>query len=182
MMTSRQLEIGWARSQLEAMADGSLRGRDLERMRRVLAQDPQLREDLARASAMLAALRARRPARPPRGLLGKLLFPARVAERSAPTHGSRPLRGAWRVAIAGVCATALVAILVSAVVDRGPAPEEEAAVRDFVIAMSYLQRTAETAQRHVGEKVGGGLAAAIEISRESVTARTDGERDERDGG
>jgi hypothetical protein len=49
-----------------------------------------------------------------------------------------------------------------------PSPDDlarEAAVKDFVIAVAYLQKSAVVAQNEVNEAVGSGVLSALEVSR-----------------
>jgi hypothetical protein len=72
-MNDKDLNSSWAWSQIEAMADGSLRGRERQRMRRHMEADPRLRRAVEDAREMRAALRGLPRARAPHGLLRKLM-------------------------------------------------------------------------------------------------------------
>ena len=62
-MTQRDLSEEWARTQLEAWADGSLTGESRARMAAAIAADPRLAAAAERAVAVHRALRASPPAR-----------------------------------------------------------------------------------------------------------------------
>ncbi|HEX5421524.1 MAG TPA: hypothetical protein VFY39_16145, partial [Gammaproteobacteria bacterium] len=59
-MNDTDLDSSWAWSQAEAMADGSLGGRERRRMRRHMQADPELRQAVNAARAVSIALRGAR--------------------------------------------------------------------------------------------------------------------------
>ena len=112
---------------------------------------------------------------PPPGLLRQLL--------SIPGRSPRAATGwrdsGWRLVAAPVAIAAVAAV--TFVLMRGPqAPEpdseirmtqedQEEAVRDFAIAMAYLQKTTEIAGRHAGTEISNGMLDALTLSRETLS-------------
>ena len=164
-MTDRDLSEEWARSQLEAWADGSLPGESRERMAAALAADPKLRAAAERAVAVQRALRASSPARMPAGLRGRLL--------AIPAGSSN----VWRLALP---VTASVAAAFVAVVWLWPAapPQEDprvaAVAQDLELAMRYLQQSARITENEVTNALGSGLRDAVDATRAAVGQETDG--------
>jgi len=158
MSTSKDARAEWAWTQIEAMADESLTADERARMEAALATDPALRAAVDRARRLNAELRRLPRPRPPRGLFGRLLaVPGR--SESAWSMLAAPL-GAAAVA-------ALAALLVASVRQAPPGPEAEA-MREFVLAMTYLQRSAVVTRDEVGGQVGQSLASVLLASRESL--------------
>lgn len=106
--------------------------------------------------------------KPPRGLLRRLLS---IPGQSAPTRA----RGAWHwvAAPAALAGVAALAFLLAPLLDEPePSPEElaaAAAMRDFTVAMAYLQRSAEIADRHTRDQIGDGLYEALVLSRDALS-------------
>lgn len=103
---------------------------------------------------------------PPRGLLRKLL--------AIPDATPRAHTG-WRwiampAALAGVAAVAWM--LAPGPRAPEPSPENtlaaEAAVRDFTLAMTYLQKSTAIAGRHAGNEIGSGMLGALALSRNAL--------------
>jgi anti-sigma factor RsiW len=161
-MTDQHLNDEWARSQIEAWADGSLTDANRERMRTALQRDPQLRAAAGRAAAVQRALREAAPAPLPRGLRRRLLaIPAR--------RGSVWPRFALPIA-AGVAALA-VAVWWQRPVE--PTLEQRvAAVAELELAMHYIHKSARLTQSGVTGAVGSGLQDAWTVSRESLERST----------
>ena len=161
-MTDQDLSGEWARSQIEAWADGSLTEANRERMRAALQRDPRLRAAAERAVAVHRALCKPVPASLPCGLRRRLLaIPARPG-RVWP-------RFALPVA-AGVAALAVAVWWQRPVV---PPPDERvAAIADFELAMQYLHESARFTQSEVAGAVGSGLQDAWTVSRESLERST----------
>jgi anti-sigma factor RsiW len=145
------------------MADGSLKGDERRRMREAMRGDPALRAAVERAGHVRAGLRQLRTAPVPAGLLRRLLA---VPGRSP----RRPM--VWSL-IALPVAAAIVAAVTALIVSR-PATEtvaedqQQMAVRDFSLAMSYLQKSAAYAGNEVSGIVGAGLLTALTASRDSL--------------
>jgi len=165
-MTDQDLNREWARSQIEAWADGSLSGESLERMNAALAADARLKAAADRAVAVRRALRALRASsaeRMPAGLRWRLLaIPG--AER----------RSYWWALPAAAAAVAIVAVALT----LRPAPpptidQRVAAIQDFELAMRYLRDSASLAQSDVTFELGSGLQEALVKSRESLERTTD---------
>jgi anti-sigma factor RsiW len=163
-MSERDLGEEWARTQLEAWADGTLPPESRERMAAVLSADPRLRAAAERALAVRRALRASSAPRLPAGLRSRLLaIPGR------PTSPSL----AWPLA----AGAAFSAIAAAVWLVPGPRPVEPdprvSAVQEFETAMRYLQKSARTTQGEVTSAVGTGLREALAASREAVARETD---------
>lgn len=165
-MTHRDLSKEWARTQLEAWADGSLTGESRERMDAAIAADPLLEAAAKRAAAVHRALRGGRPEAMPRGLRRRLLA----------IPGPAP-RARWLVlpAFASAAATAVVAVALWQRPDAQSTvdPRAAAAARDLETAMRYLQKSARITQEHVESAVGAGLHDAYVVSRDALAQETD---------
>ena len=161
-MTDQDLNGEWARSQIEAWADGSLTEANRERMRAALQRDPRLRAGVERAAAVHRALREALPAPLPRGLRRRLLaIPAR--------------RGRVWPRFALPVAAGVAALAVAVWWQRPVEPtfdERVAAVADFELAMHYLQKSARITENGVTGAVGSGLQGAWATSRESLERST----------
>jgi len=173
-----ELDRTWAKTQIEAMADGSLSAEAARRMRTLMNCDPGIRAEVERARALRLDLKALAGVPVPKGLRRKLWrIPA----------AERPRRSYWMpaAALASVAAVALgVGLFLEA---RGPSEEElarEAALQDFAIAMEYLQRSALMARNEVNEAVGSGVMDALAMSRgairQSAAGIDEGEQDNDD--
>ena len=86
----------WARTQLEAWADGSLEGESRARMAAAIAADPQLAAAAERAAAVQRALRALPHERVPAGLRRRLL--------AIPAGSAGARRSFWLPAMASAAA------------------------------------------------------------------------------
>ena len=157
-MTKSDLEMQWARRQVEAMADGTLRNGDKARMSEAMRRDPALRAAVERAGALRDELGRLQPAPVPPGLLRRLLgIPA-------------PRARAWRW-LAGSVAAAAAAGAFAVLLIRPAAPPVDpsvVAMQEFVIAMSYLQKTATYTNQEIREAVGFGLLEVVDVSRNSI--------------
>lgn len=171
-MDNTTLETEWARSQIEAMADGSLGAAERARMVKALDRDPGLRAALDEAKAVLRGLEAFSLPKPPAGLRGRLLAAAPARRRRF-----APVDFAWSgmaVTSAGVLATAVIAFSFGSLAMRTPDIAEQAAMRDFGIAMAYLRQTAAMTRDEVNQQLGQGLVTAIEISTHTLTTEDGG--------
>jgi hypothetical protein len=104
---------------------------------------------------------------PPPGLLRRLL--AIPAEAGAPSGG----RWGWLAAPAAFAAIAAAVFVLMPGPQAPEAPPDEtlaaqAAVRDFEVAMAYLQKTAVIAERHTRTEIGNGMREAIAVSRDAL--------------
>lgn len=157
-----KLDQNWARTQVEAMADGSLSAEAERRMRALINCDPELRAQVQRARALRQELRSLANRRAPRGL-ARRLWQIPAAERP------RGFLWAPAMAMASIAAVALTAGLLLR--NPGPSPEElarEAAVQDFALVVAYLQKSALVARNEVNEAVGYGMADALATSRGAI--------------
>lgn len=150
----------WAWTRIEAMADGTLAAAERGRMSRAMTADPALGAAVDRARRLNAELRRLPRARPPRGLLARLIaVPGRT-------------RSGWPALAApfgAVAVAAIAALLVVSVRQAPPDPDPEAeAVREFALAMAYLQKSAVVTRDEVGGQVGMSLASVLTASRDSL--------------
>jgi anti-sigma factor RsiW len=169
-MTQRDLNAEWARTQLEAWADGSLNGESRERMESAIAADPRLKLAAERARAVRRALRAS-PAPPmPRGLRRRLLA---IPNRTSAGRSFALPAFAGVAAAAALVAGALWWRLEPAVqVDPRMTAAQEA-TEEVELAMRYLQKSARVTQGHVTNAVGSGLRDAFAASRAALAQNTD---------
>ena len=159
-MTQRDLNDEWARTQLEAWADGSLTGESRVRMEAAIAADPSLEAAAERAIAVQRALRESWPVSMPRGLRGRLL--------AIPGQAPHARRWFFMPALASAAAAAAVVAVSLWLRPEPPTPVDPqvAAVRQEVeTAMRYLQKTASITQRHVTSAVGTGFDDAFTVTR-----------------
>jgi hypothetical protein len=166
-MMDRDLSEEWARTQLEAWADGSLTGESRARMDAAIAADPLLAAAAERAVAVHRALGASPRPPMPRGLRRRLLeIPGR----------SPPARRAFLLPAAASAAVAVVAVAVAVWLEpRVPEPPDPRALaaQEFELAMRYLQKSARSTQGQVTSAVGTGLRDALAASREALAEHTD---------
>jgi anti-sigma factor RsiW len=164
-MTDRDLSEEWARSQLEAWADGSLPSESRERMAAALAADPKLRAAAERAVAVQRALRASAPARMPAGLRRRLL--------AIPAGSSN----VWRGLALPVAASVAAAVAAAVWLRPEPPPQEDprvaAVAQDLELAMRYLQQSARITENEVTNALGSGLRDAVDATRAAVGQETD---------
>ena len=166
-MTERDLSGEWARTQLEAWADGSLTGESRARMAAAIAADPRLAAAAERAVAVQRALRASPPAPMPPGLRRRLL--------AIPSRSPRTRRTFFVPALASAAAAVAVVAVALWLTPELAAPIDPravAAAQELETAMRYLQRSARVT-RHVTSAVGTGLRDALAVSREALTEDTD---------
>jgi len=163
-MTDQDLNREWARSQIEAWADGSLSGESLERMNALLARDARLKAAAERAVALRRALRESPVERMPAGLRRRLLAIPGAERRSS--HW-------WALPAAAVAAAIVAIALALRPVAPPPVDPRVAAVQDFELAMRYLRDSANVTQIDVTTKLGAGLQQAFITSRESLARTTD---------
>ena len=164
-MTRRDLNDEWARSQVEAWADGSLTGESRDRMAAALAADGKLRAAVERAAAVRRALRRATPEPLPAGLRRRLL--------AIPSESLRP---SFVLPVAAGAAVAIAA----AVIWLRPAPpqvvvedQRVVAVQEFEVAMRYLQKSARITQGEVSTAVGASVRDALAASREALARETE---------
>jgi anti-sigma factor RsiW len=168
-MTQKDLSEEWARTQLEAWADGSLTGESRARMDAAIAADPRLRAAAERAVAVQRALRAASVVQMPQGLRGRLL--------AIPSREPRARRSFFVPALASAAAAA--AFIAGALwltvepAEPPPDPRVVAAAQDLETAMRYLQRSAVITQGHVTSAVGTGLRDAFAASRDALARETE---------
>jgi anti-sigma factor RsiW len=170
-MSEKPERSNWAWERIEALADDSLDAADRERMNEALRADSALSAAVERARAVRGALRDLPSSPVPAGLLGRLLaapFPARR-------------RPNWLL-IGAPAAVAAIAIGVALYVSRpAPQPDEAqlAAMRELVLAMRYLQRSAVITEEEVSGAVTAGLLDAFRAGHITVTEQ---ESEDEDGG
>ena len=162
-MTDQDLNGEWAQSQLEAWADGSLTGANLERMNAALQGDARLRAAAVRAVAVRRALRDPSGAPLSAGLRLRLL-----------AIPGKPFRS-WHLALpAAASALAIigVAFLLWPAASPPPPDPRVVAIQEFDLAMHYLQKSARMTESGVTIAVGTGLREALTTSRESLERTT----------
>ncbi len=152
---------------VEAVAAGELEGEALERVQEAMRADPALRRAVERARSVRRALRGFEPQPMPRGLLRRLWsIPAGTSVNAAAAPGYR-----WPRLAAPAVAMSVAAVIGLMLLRPEPAPEpdpREVAVQEFVIAMSYLQRAAATANRETRQHVGTGLTDAFSATWDAL--------------
>jgi len=166
-MTERDLSEEWARTQLEAWADGTLTSENRARMAAAIVVDPLLAAAAERALAVHRALRATPPAPMPPDLRRRLL--------AIPGRSPRA-RSFMLPAFASAAAAVAVVVVALWLQPEPPAPVDPraiAAAQELETAMRYLQRSARVTQGHVTSAVGAGLRDALAVSREALTSNTD---------
>jgi anti-sigma factor RsiW len=170
-MNHKEQNRKWTRQRIEAMADGSLERGERRRMRAAMRGDPQLRSAVERARALRGGLKR----------LGAAPVPAGLAARLLAVPGGRARR--WPLIALPAAAAAAVAAVTLVLLTQPPetAPEDPAvaAIRDFNIAMTYLQRSAAYTGEEIGGIVSAGLLEALTVSRNSLTRE---EPDDENGG
>ena len=164
-MTERDLNSEWARTQVEAWADGNLTGENRRRMVAAWAADPRRRAPAARAAAVRRALRAAAPEPVPAGLRRRLL---------AIPRGSTSV---WRAFALPAAAGVAVACVAAVWLRPEPPPQEDArvaaAAEDLELAMHYLQKSARITEDAVTTAVGSGLRDAVAASRKAIRREKD---------
>jgi anti-sigma factor RsiW len=162
----------WAWERIEAMADGSLTRQERRRMLEAMHADERLSAAVARARALREGLRDLGRAPIPAGLSARLMsVPARSMQR--PTH--------WSWVAVPVAVAVVVIATVALVMQPAPPPEDPrvAAVRDFTVAMTYLQKSAAYTGGEVTDAVSGGLLDALAAGGNSLFEK---ESDDENGG
>lgn len=155
------LDKAWALARIDDALDGTLARHERARLRELVAGDPDVRAAFEQARVMQRELRslARTPA-PASSLLMRLArIPAARRRARKPAFASF---GSW--SSAGIAAAALVAAVAVLLPRTQPHPGE-AALRDFRIAMIYLQRSYEVAGRKVVGATGRGLSDALSLEQ-----------------
>jgi len=148
----------WAWTRIEAMADDTLAAAERGRMHRAMTADPALGAAVESARRLNAELRRLPRARPPRGLLARLIaVPGRA----------RSVWPALAAPFGAVAVAAIAALLVVSAQQAPPDPEAEA-IREFALAMAYLQKSAVVTRDEVGGQVGMSLASVLTASRDSL--------------
>ncbi|GAB4198081.1 MAG: hypothetical protein Tsb002_32760 [Wenzhouxiangellaceae bacterium] len=145
----------WAWQHVEAYVDGSLDPRQQQRMTEQLANDAALRQAVGQARSLLQALHQLPSAKPPPGLWRRLWRLPSAQSQSG-----------WRWAPLAVSGFAVMAIGLLLVM-RTPQPEppltadQQAAIRDFQVAVNYLQKTADMTTRATSSGIGAGFQRAL---------------------
>jgi anti-sigma factor RsiW len=164
-MTERDLSEEWAKTQLEAWADGSLTRENRARMAAALAANPRLRAAAERAVAVHRALRSLPQEPLPAGLRRRLL---------AIPGGSRNVWRPFALPLAAAAAAALVAVVWLTPEAPPPVdPRVAAAAQDLETAMRYLQRSARITENEVTSVLGAGLRDAVETTSAALGQETD---------
>jgi anti-sigma factor RsiW len=167
-MAQRDLNEEWARTQLEAWADGSLTGESRARMEAAIAADPLLAAAAERAVAVHRALRESAAVSMPRGLRGRLL--------AIPSQAPRARRSFFVPALVSAAAAAAVVAVALWMRPEPPTPVDPrvaAVTQEVETAMRYLQKTASITQGHVTSAVGTGLGDALAVTRGALEKSTE---------
>jgi anti-sigma factor RsiW len=161
-----ELDRTWAETQVEAMADGSLSPTAENRMRALMARDPELgrRVELSRQLQRDLARLARRPA--PRGLFRRLW--------NIPS-ANRAVEFRWlpAAALAGLAAIAVGIGLFNRPSPTAEQLAQQAAAQDVALAMGYLQKGLMMATGEVNQNVGAGMMKAYVVSRNALDMEED---------
>ena len=160
-MTERDLSSEWARSQIEAWADGSLPRASRKRMATALRADPALRAAAERAVAVYRALGEVQTTDFPAGLRGRLL-----------AIGARPVER-WRRFALPLAASAVLTLVLLRPEPVPPPDARSVAMHEFEVAMRYLQKSARITQNEVTSAVGTGLREAFATSSEALGREID---------
>jgi anti-sigma factor RsiW len=157
------LDRQWAQTQIEAFVDGSLPPESAERVRNAMREDSALGEQIERARELRRDLASLRRTRVPAGLLFRLM--------SIPNADRRPRAGFYlpATALAGIAAVA-IGVGSYSIVERHLAQTQarDSAVRDFQVAMVYLQKSTAIANSEMAEAVGLGVRSAVTTSRNAL--------------
>jgi hypothetical protein len=164
-MNERDLNEEWARTQLEAWADGSLTRESRERMAAALAASASLRAAAERALAVRRALRVAVREPMPGGLRRRLL--AIPAGRN----------NIWRPFALPVAASLAAALAAAVWLRPEPPPQVDprvaAVAQELEVAMRYLHKSARITQDQVTNAVGSGFRDAVAVTRAAVGQETD---------
>ncbi|MGW8368061.1 MAG: sigma-70 family RNA polymerase sigma factor [Gammaproteobacteria bacterium] len=166
------LDKQWAETQVEAFVDGSLSPESAQRVQAAMLGNPGLRRQVERAREVQRGLRSLRKVPVPAGLAFRLLsIPG--AERAP-----RPMLQLPAAALAAVGAIA-IGLGSYSIVERHQAEVQtrEMAVRDFQLAMVYLQKSTALANSEMTEAVGLGVRSAVTTSRDALQEAQSGIRE-----
>ena len=166
-MSPADLNSEWAWTQIEAMADDSLRGASRSRMQQAMRLDPKLHAAVGRARSLRRGLqRSTLPSIPDRLLKRLLAIPGGSAV------GSHWFASPAKAAISVAAAVTVVALAATLATLRpvGPAAADPrtVALQEFELAMKYLQKSAAITGEEVGGAVSNGLREALIVSRNSI--------------
>jgi hypothetical protein len=166
------LDRQWAETQVEAFVDGSLSTESEQRVRAAMLGNPGLRRQVERARKVQQDLGSLRKVPVPGGLAFRLLgIPA--AERAPRRMLHMP------AAALGALGAVAIGIGSYSIVERHLAETQarEMAVRDFQVAMVYLQKSTALANSEMTEAVGFGVRSAVTTSRDALQDAQSGIRE-----
>jgi hypothetical protein len=162
----------WAWERIEAMADETLTRHERRRMLEAMRADERLGAAVTRARMVRDGLRELGRAPVPAGLSARLMS---VSSRGAQwtTH--------WSWIALPIAAVAVAVAMVALIMRPAPSPEDPrvAAVRDFTVAMAYLQKSAAYTGEEVTDAVSAGLLEALVVGGNSLFEE---ESDDENGG
>ena len=166
-MSRADLNSEWAWTQVEAMADGSLRGASRSRMQQAMRLDPKLHAAVGRARFLRRGLQRSTLPSIPGSLLKRLLDIPGGSSIGLHWFAS-PAKAATSLAVA-----ATIVALAATLATLRPAGPEAAdprivALQEFELAMKYLQKSAAITGEEVGGAVSDGLREALIVSRDSI--------------
>jgi anti-sigma factor RsiW len=167
-MTNDRPDTDSAWRQIEAAAAGDLEQDERQRFEQAMREDPALNAAFERARGLRLAIGRVRSGPVPRRLLWRLLA---IPGIRIDYRGSR---STWR-RFALPAVTAAATLIVALIALRPLSPErdsEEVAIQEFLIAMTYLQRSTAIAHSKVQGQVGSGFLEAMTASRDSLLGDT----------
>lgn len=162
-----ELGLTWARTQVEAMADGSLAPEAEARMRSLMNESEELTAEVQRARLLRQHLGRRKHQAVPAGLWRRLW---RIPEGDV-------RRQMWRAPVGVMASVAAIAVVVGSLVWNPQADSErisrEQAIQDFATVLGYLQKGTLIAQQEMNTAVGSGMVKALEVSNSAVGPTSD---------
>jgi hypothetical protein len=154
------LDRQWAQTQVEAFVAGNLPPEAERRMRAVMEDSPDLRKQVECARLVRRELRSLRSAPVPGRLFWSLLgIPGRDRAPRLSLHMPATVMASVAAVAIGVGSYSIVER------HKAEAQARETAVRDFQVAMVYLQKSTALANSEVTEAVGLGVRSAVNASR-----------------
>lgn len=147
-------------------------------MRTAMARDARLREAVEHAASLRVQLRRLGDTPAPPSLRRRLLS-------ALPGEPMLPLVSWGSAAVAALLVAGVLFALMGPGPLTGPGPEQRqeqidarvAALREFELAMTYIQRSSVIAREQVKQAVGSGLREALETSRRKAFASEDDQQE-----
>lgn len=159
--------LTWARTQVEAMVDGSLSPEAAARMRSLMEESPALRSEVECAALLRQDLGKLKRQPVPSGLWRRL-WRIPVADTRSQV---------WRAPVGVLATVAAVAVVMFSVIGNPSGDPDriarEQAVRDFATVLAYLQKGTMFAQQELNSAVGSGMIKAIQVTNSAVGPELD---------